>query len=198
MRTDLEIIASLVTPRARVMDIGCGEGELLSYLIATKNVDGRGIEISQTNVSTCVAKGLSVIQGDADTDLRFYPDKSFDYVILTSVLQATEKPRDVLEHMLRIGKNCIVSFPNFGQWRNRLYLALNGRMPVTKALPYEWHNTPNIHFCTIRDFIALADELGARILAKHFISPSGKEKHYAGLQSAANFFAREGVFLLSK
>ena len=145
----------MVETGARVLDVGCGDGELLRLLAETRGVDARGIEISQQGVNDCVAKGLSVVQGDADIDLADYPDDGFDYVILSQTLQATRNPRKVLEQMLRIGKRAIVSFPNFGHWRIRWQLGLRGRMPMTENLSYAWYETPNIHFCTIRDFVAL-------------------------------------------
>ena len=162
-RLDLNVIADLVTPGSRVLDVGCGDGALLQLLAQTKNVDGRGVELSQSGVNECVAKGLSVIQGDADTDLADYPDDGFDYVILSQTLQATRRPREALRNMLRIGRHAIVSFPNFGHWRIRTQLAIKGRMPVTGNLANSWHDTPNIHLCTIRDFVELVDELGAHI-----------------------------------
>ena len=146
-----------------MLDIGCGDGALLEYLLRVKGVDGRGLELSQQNVNQCVARGLSVVQGDADTDLTEYPSGVFDIVILSQTIQTTRRPRFVLEELLRIGKRTIVSFPNFGHWRVRLSLATKGRMPVTKALGHAWHDTPNIHLCTIADFLALANEVGARI-----------------------------------
>ena len=146
---------SMVEPGSRVLDVGCGDGALLALLRDRRGVDGRGIELSREGVSDCLAKGLPVIQGDADTDLADYPDDAFDYVILSQTIQATRQPRVVLEHLLRIGRRAIVSFPNFGHWRVRFELALRGRMPVTENLPYSWYDTPNIHFCTIRDFVEL-------------------------------------------
>lgn len=148
-RVDLEVVANLIPPQSRVLDVGSGDGSLLELLQDTKQVDGRGLELSQRGVNECVARGLSVIQGDADKDLEFYPDKGFDFVVLSQTLQATRNPKLVLDELLRIGNRAIVSFPNFGHWRVRLSLFLNGRMPVTKDLPYSWYDTPNIHFCTI-------------------------------------------------
>jgi methionine biosynthesis protein MetW len=162
-RGDLVLVADMVEPRSRVLDVGCGDGTLLRLLAQEKGVDGRGIELSQSGVNDCVAKGLSVIQGDADTDLADYPDNAFDYVILSQTLQATRQPRRVLEQMLRIGRHAIVSFPNFGHWRIRFQVAFGGRMPVTRNLCCTWYDTPNIHFCTIQDFISLVREIDARI-----------------------------------
>lgn len=162
-RVDHVLMAGMVASDVRVLDIGCGDGALLELLATTKNVDARGIELSQKGVNDCVSRGLSVIQGDADRDLFDYPDKAFDYVILSQTLQATYRPRAVLEQMLRIGDEVIVSIPNFGHWLNRLQFVFGGRMPVTEALPYSWYNTPNIHFCTIKDFTQLCEEVDAKI-----------------------------------
>jgi len=162
-RVDLVLVAEMVERGAKVLDVGCGDGELLRILSETRDVDGRGIELSREGVNECVAKGLAVIQGDADTDLGNYPDDAFDYVILSQTLQATRQPRVVLEHMLRIGRHAVVSFPNFGHWQVRLQLLFAGHMPRTDMLPFSWYDTPNIHHCTIKDFRQLssrrADEL---------------------------------------
>ncbi len=174
-RVDLLTISGLVAPGSRVLDIGSGDGALLKLLEATRQVDGRGIEISQKGVNECVARGLSVVQGDADTDLVDYPDAAFDYVILSQTLQATHRPRHVVEQMLRIGRKAIVSFPNFGQWRVRGALRFTGRMPVTRSLPYSWYDTPNIHFCTIRDFVALCSDVGAEVEQQLVLGPAGAD-----------------------
>lgn len=162
-RVDLNIVAAFVTTGSRVLDIGCGDGTLLRLLEDEKQVDGRGIELSQRGVNEAVAQGLSVVQGDADRDLGTYPDKAFDFAILSQTIQATHNPRFVLDHLLRIGKRAIISFPNFGHWRIRSQLVLGGRMPVNDNLPYSWYDTPNIHFCTIRDFLGLSKDVGATI-----------------------------------
>ena len=148
VRLDHLLVAEMIEPDSRVLDVGCGDGELLK-LLEGRGVDGRGIELSREGVNQCVAKGLAVIQGDADADLSDYPDDAFDYVILSQTLQATRHPRLVLEHMLRIGRHAVVSFPNFGNWQIRLLLLFGGRMPRTHNLPDTWYDTPNIHFCTI-------------------------------------------------
>src|ERR1700716_3313841 len=161
-RLDHLLVADMVEPGSRVLDVGCGDGELLK-LLETRGVDGRGIELSREGVNECVAKGLAVIQGHADTDLADYPDDAFDYVILSQTLQATRQPRVVLEHMLRIGRHGIASFPNFGHWKIRLQILLGGHMPRTDNLPYAWWESPNIHFCTIKDFRELCLAVGARM-----------------------------------
>ena len=163
LRPDLAAIAEMIAGGVKVLDIGCGDGLLLEYLVHTKNVDGRGLELSQQNVNHCVARGLSVVQGDADTDLGEYPSGIFDMVILSQTIQATRHPRHVLQELLRIGKHVIVSFPNFGHWRVRLSLMLFGRMPNTQTLGHSWYDTPNIHLCTIADFLSLVHQVGGRI-----------------------------------
>src|SRR3984957_16498290 len=160
-RVDLLVVAGMVQPGSRVLDVGCGDGELLR-LLETRGVDGRGIELSREGVNECVAKGLAVVQGDADTDLVDYPDDAFDYVILSQTVQATRQPRVVIEHMLRIGRHAIVSFPNFGHWKIRLKLMCEGQMPRTDNLPDTWYDTPNIHFCTIKDFRELCGVIGVK------------------------------------
>jgi methionine biosynthesis protein MetW len=197
-RTDHLAIAELVPPGTRVLDVGCGDGSLLTLLEATRGVDGRGIEISQKGVNECVARGLSVIQGDADTDLVDYPDDAFDFVILSQTLQATRHPRQVVEQMLRIGRQAIVSFPNFGHWRIRGLITFKGRMPVTGNLPYAWYDTPNIHFCTIRDFVVLCDEVNAKIEKGIALNARGERIGLNAPWWFWNLFGQQAVFLLSR
>jgi len=197
-RVDHLAIAELVRAGSRVLDVGSGDGQLLKLLEETRQVDGRGIEISQKGVNECVARGLSVVQGDADTDLVDYPDDAFDYVILSQTLQATRQPRYVVEQMLRIGQKAIVSFPNFGHWRVRFSLLIKGRMPVTKDLPYSWYDTPNIHFCTIRDFVNLCDELGATVEKATALDANGQKIGLSMPWWFWNFFGQQAVFLLKR
>ena len=195
-RQDLALIVDLVSPGARVLDVGCGNGDLLAALTEQKNADARGLEISQKGVNACVARGLSVIQGDADTDLSIYPEKAFDTVILSQTIQATRNPRQVLEQLLRIGDQVIVSFPNFAFWRVRLYLVLFGRMPITQSLNEPWYSTPNIHFCTIKDFIALCADLNVTI-DKAYARRTGRAPAPFNPQtSSANFFGEDAIFVL--
>ncbi len=193
LRPDLAAIADAVPQGARVLDIGCGDGALLAWLRDTKAVDARGIDVSAANVAGAVARGLSVMQGDADADLADYPDDAFDMAILSDTLQAMRAPAPVLRELLRIARRAVVSFPNFGHWRVRASLAVGGRMPVTKTLPVSWHETPNIHFCTIDDFRALVAELGIAIESAAFLS-RGTRRPSAG----ANLFAEQAVFVLRR
>ncbi|OIR06240.1 hypothetical protein GALL_117130 [mine drainage metagenome] len=197
IRVDLQLIADMIGLGSRVLDVGCGQGILLDYLNQFKQVDGRGIELSMAGVRAAVAHGLSVIQGDADTDLKDYPAGAFDYVVLSQTLQATRNPRLVLRELLRIGRRAIVSFPNFGYWRVRAHLLLKGRMPVTKTLTYQWYDTPNIHFCTIADFTALCREEGVRVERSMSLTADGRVSHGAS-GPLANWLSEQAVFLLSR
>lgn len=193
LRPDLAVIAAEVAPGSRVLDVGCGQGELMEALRQERQVDARGMELDRDSVAHCMARGLSVIQGDANTDLAFYPDAAFDYAILSQTLQTTMRPDLVVEELLRIGKRAFVSFPNFAHWRVRLSLLWGGRMPVTRLLPIAWYATPNIHHVTVDDFRALVAERGIKVEKSWFlhgdkpISPA-----------AANFRAEHAVFLLGR
>ncbi|NBC33578.1 MAG: methionine biosynthesis protein MetW [Alphaproteobacteria bacterium] len=197
LRRDLALIAEMIPPGSRVLDIGCAEGDLLHHLWHDKHIDGRGIELSQAGVHACVSRGLSVIQGDADTDLIDYPDLSFDYAVLSQTLQATRSPRDVLDNLVRIGRHAIVSVPNFGYWRVRLALLFRGRMPVTPNLPFSWFDTPNIHLCTISDLTALCADMEIIIERSLIMFPRGVAKPMAP-QWLANLLGEGAIFLLKK
>ena len=191
LRPDLAIIADNVAHGSRILDVGCGDGALMAALRDTKNVDARGLEISAANVAAVVSRGLSVIQGDADTDLAEYPDASFDFAILSQTLQTARRPDVVLDHLLRIGRRAFVSFPNFAHWRVRASLMWGGRMPVTPMLPESWYDTPNIHHLTVDDFRAFVRERGITVEGAWFLS-GGQQTSSA----AANFRAEHAVFLL--
>lgn len=195
-RADHLLIANMVAPGSRVLDVGCGDGALLHLLAERRGVDGRGIEISREKVNACVAGGLSVIQGDADSDLSDYPDQAFDYAILSLTIQATRFPRTVLENLLRIGRNAIVSFPNFGYWRIRTQLVMLGRMPITKNLPETWYDSPDSHLCTIRDFDDLCRVIGAEVEERTAISRGGGQFSPYSPLFVHNLFGERAIFLL--
>jgi methionine biosynthesis protein MetW len=188
----------MVADGARVLDVGCGDGALLEHLKRNKRAVGRGIELSQAGVNACVARGLSVVQGDADTDLRDYPTAAFDYAILSQTLQATENPKGVLTELARIARDAIVSFPNFGHWRVRWTVAAKGRMPVTAALAYQWWETPNIHLCTIKDFLRLADTLGVSIVEGWALDGIGRPLTAPVTSPWANLVAAQAIFKLRR
>jgi methionine biosynthesis protein MetW len=198
LRPDLRAISELVNPGSTLIDIGCGEGELLAWLQQQKQVSGRGIELGQRGVHASIARGLSVIQGDADTDLQYYPDQGYDYAVLSQTLQTLRNPKEVLSQLVRIARFAIVSVPNFGHWKNRLYLAAKGRMPVTKALSYQWYDTPNIHFCTISDFVTLCNELGLTIEKRMYVSKLGVPSPFYNNGLFANLFGEQGIFMIRR
>jgi methionine biosynthesis protein MetW len=193
LRADLAIIAANIAAGSRVLDVGCGDGELMAALRDDKQVDARGLELDASDVASAVGRGLSVVQGDADTDLAGYPEKSFDYAILSQTLQTTRAPDAVLDHLLRIGRRAFVSFPNFAHWRGRTSLLWGGRMPVTRLLPVAWYATPNIHHLTIDDFRAFVRERDITVEGAWFLS--GDQRTSATM---ANLLAEHAVFLLRR
>ena len=193
-----DLISSLINNNDKVLDIGCGNGELLYYLEKTKNIQGQGIEISHLGVKESVTKGLSVIQGDADEDLVSFTDNTFDVVILSDTLQATHKPKEVLKEMLRIGKKCIICIPNFGYWQYRLQILFYGIMPVTETLSEPWYSTPNIHLCTIKDFINLCNSLNISIDQAYRNTHNNIKKIEKPGSYFNNLLSTEAIFILTK
>jgi methionine biosynthesis protein MetW len=198
MRLDLRLMSEMIARGSRVLDIGCGDGALIDHLFRTRGCDARGIEIDMALVTRAVAHGLPVMQGDADTDLAHYPDAAFDYVVLSRTLQATEKPREVLRQMLRIGTRAVVSFPNFGHWLVRWQLLSKGRMPVTPTWDRPWHETPNIHPCTIRDFFDLCAQDGYAVESWLAADDEGRRTPWRRARRMANLFGEQGLFLLRR
>ena len=197
-RFDHLLIAEMVERGSRVLDVGCGDGALLQLLTDTKDVDGRGVEVSREKVNACVARGLSVIQGDADRDLADYPDDAFDYAVLSLTIQATRQPRTVLKQLLRIGRRAIVSFPNFGHWQVRTQLVLTGRMPVTQNLPDPWYDSPNAHLCTIKDFADLCRSIDAKVGRAVAFNASGQKLGTWMPLTMHNLLGERAVFMLTR
>ncbi|MBX7197985.1 MAG: methionine biosynthesis protein MetW [Rhodospirillaceae bacterium] len=198
IRVDLQQVADLVPPGSRVLDIGCGDGTLLAYLTAFKKVDGRGLELSMARVRAAVSQGLPVIQGNLENDLKDYPAGAFDYAILSQTLQATHNPAAVVEDMLRIARRAIVSFPNFGHWQVRMSVMFGGRMPVTPTLADSWFDTPNIHLCTILDFIDLCRAMGVRIEESFALDGAGRKRDFAATSGIANLLSEQALFVLAR
>ena len=198
MKPEFKIISTLIKKRSHVLDIGCGDGILMEYLKVEKKVNIRGIEISKSRVQNCIAKGLTVIEGNAEQDLKQFPDNSFDYVVLSQTLQAFLNPENVIKELLRIGKQAIVTIPNFGYWKIRLHLLVKGTMPVTRTLPEEWYNTPNIHLCTIKDFVFFSKKKEFK-LSKSIAMRSNKVSYINNVNlNMKNLIANLGIFLIEK
>lgn len=195
MRTDLDVVKSWIQPNSYVLDLGCGDGALLSDLAASKHCSGYGLEIDHDKITACLHKKINVIEQDLDTGLKNFETRSVDVVVMSQTLQAVMYPELLLDEMLRVGRECIVSFPNFGHWRCRLHLALQGRMPVSKLLHYTWYNTPNIHLCTIKDFQKLCFEKNIRIINRAVVSSNVFDQFF---RKPANFFGETAIYHLAK
>ena len=198
MKTEYKIIADIIENNSSILDVGCDDGTLMEFLKANKSTNIRGIEISKEKVQICIAKGLTVIEGNAEFDLKQFPNDSFDYVVLGQTLQAFVNPELVIKELLRVGKKAIVTIPNFGHWRVRLNLLIKGTMPITNSLPHNWYNTPNIHMCTIKDFVKFSEIIGFKI----FKSLSLKNKNISNINNSnlffKNLFGELGIFLIEK
>ena len=198
MRPDLEIIQQWIQPNSKVLDLGCGDGSLLHYLQTTKNVHGIGLEIDETNIQHCLDRGTNVIEQNLDKGLSNFQSGSFDTVLLAQTLQALSKPDHLIDEMLRIGKNGIVTFPNFGNWKSRLYLASRGRMPVSKFIPHSWYNTPNIHMCTIKDFFKFSEKMNFKIFKSFALMNKSVSTINSKNLFFKNLFCELGIFLIEK
>ena len=198
MKKEYKIIANLIKENSRVLDVGCGDGELMDFIFKNITKDVRGIEISKLNVQKCISKGLTVIEGDAENDLYQFPDSSFDFVILSQTLQAFLNPEKVLDELLRVGKKGIVTIPNFGHWKVRLDLLFKGTMPITKSLPHKWHNTPNLHMCTIKDFFNFCDDKKIKFIKSLALSQEKLLSISKINLNTRNLFSEIGIFLIKK
>ena len=196
MKKEFQIISELIQKNKRVLDVGCGDGILMKYLKDNKNIDTRGLEISKKNVQICISKGLPVIEGDAEKELSQFQEKSFDYVVLSQTLQAFFNHEEVLNQLLRIGKQTIVSIPNFGYWKVRLHLLFKGTMPITKNLPNEWYNTPNLHMCTIQDFVNFCNQKNIKIDKSMCLTNEKISEITSKNMSYKNIFSQLGIFLI--
>ncbi len=198
MKTEYEIIVDMIEADSRVLDVGCDDGTLMEFLKENKNVDIRGIEISKEKVQVCIAKGLTVIEGNAEFDLKQFPNNSFDYVVLGQTLQAFINPEIVIKELLRVGKKAIITIPNFGHWKVRLNLLITGTMPITKSLPNNWYNTPNIHMCTIKDFVKFSRIVDFKIFKSLALINKSISKINNSNLFYKNLFAELGIFLIEK
>ena len=198
MKLEFKIIADLLEENTRILDVGCDDGTLMEFLKKNKNVDIRGIEISKKKVQVCISKGLTVLEGNAEFDLKQFPENSFDYVVLGQTLQAFVNPEIVIKELLRVGKKAIVTIPNFGHWRVRLNLLTKGTMPVTKTLPNDWYNTPNIHMCTIKDFVKFSKTINFKIYKSLALMNKNVSNINNSNLSFKNLFAEFGIFLIEK
>ena len=196
MRIDHDILQNWITANSRVLDLGCGDGELLQGLKQSRNIEGYGLEIDADQITACIARGVNVIEKNLDEGLANFHDNSFDTVVMTQALQVMRFPHLVLEEMLRVGRECIVTFPNFGNWRARAYLMFRGRMPVTKQLAYQWYDTPNIHFCTVRDFEVLCRHMDIRVLDRQVVAERNPDRQLQ--QIWPNLFGETAIYHLSK
>jgi len=197
MKNEFKIIANLLPSQSRVLDVGCGDGTLIEALIKEKNIDARGIELEEDKVKECISKGLSVIEGDAETELSQFPDKAFDFVVLSQTLQAFYQPENVLEQLLRVGGRVIISIPNFGYWQIRASLLFFGKMPVTKSLPYTWYNTPNLHMCSIKDFYQFCEKKKIKIDKVVGINGEKISSIYRVNLEMKNLLSEVGIFVIS-
>ena len=198
MKQEFKIIANLIEKNTRILDVGCGDGTLMEFLKSDKKVDIRGIEISKNNVQKCIGKGLTVIEGDAEKDLIQFPNQSFDFLILSQTLQAFLNPETVINELLRVGKKAIVTIPNFGYWKIRLHLLTKGTMPITKTLPDEWYNTPNLHMCTIKDFVHFVKSRNFKIFKSIALNNESVSLINDTNLGVKNLFADLGIFLIEK
>ena len=196
MRSDFDVIQSYISDHSSILDLGCGDGTLLVTLAQNKQVSGYGLEINPDHITACIAKGVDVIEQNIDTGLTNFADDSFDVVVMTQTLQAMRRPDAILEEMLRVGRECVVTFPNFGHWKARFYLFFYGRMPVSDTMPYEWYDTPNIHFCTVRDFEFLCQQRNITVLHRQFISNSHVDNLLKTVQP--NIFSETAIYHLTR
>jgi methionine biosynthesis protein MetW len=198
MKNEFKVIADLIEKNTRVLDVGCADGTLMKFLKDNKNIDIRGLELSKDKVQECIAKGLTVIEGNAEKDLKQFPEKSFDYVVLSQTLQAFLNPELVIRELLRVGKKAIVTIPNFGYWKIRLHLLTKGTMPITKTLPDEWYNTPNLHMCTIKDFVYFIKSRNLKIFKSLALNDQNVSLINNANLGIKNLFADLGIFLIEK